>query len=249
MPRIRSLKIGFFHNEQLCELSFGHRLLFEGLWLLADREGRLEDRPKRIKAELFPYDDLNVDSYLSDLAHAGFLVRYTSGGIPAIAIRNFAKHQRPNNKEAPSVIPAPNGQHEKEQGEWDLENGILGMGNGNGGSTTASVEPALPAVLTFPTVGPVAIWCLTEAQIVKWRELFPALDVLGECRKAWAWCDANPTRRKTAAGMSRFLVRWLSRAVDDGRSAPAAIPTASTAARLLLRLTPCEQARQLGLKK
>jgi hypothetical protein len=33
------------------------RLLFTGLWCLADREGRLEDRPAEIKAEIFSYDD------------------------------------------------------------------------------------------------------------------------------------------------------------------------------------------------
>jgi len=32
------------------------RLLYPGLWMLADREGRLEDRPLRIKAEILPYD-------------------------------------------------------------------------------------------------------------------------------------------------------------------------------------------------
>lgn len=132
MPRIRSLKIGFFHNEELCELSPWHRLLFEGLWLLADRDGRLEDRPRRIKGELFPYDELDVDALLTDLTRRGFLWRYGSNGTPAIAIVNFLKHQRPNNKEAASTINAPTCEqttveHEKDQGEWSLGSGL---GNG-----------------------------------------------------------------------------------------------------------------------
>src|SRR5262245_30051913 len=56
LARIRSIKPGFFRNEDLAAFPFQHRLLFAGLWLLADREGRLEDRPKRIHADLFPYD-------------------------------------------------------------------------------------------------------------------------------------------------------------------------------------------------
>lgn len=113
MPRIRSLKIGFFTNETLCELSPWHRLLFGGLWLLADREGRLEDRPRRIKAQLFPYDDLNMDQLLADLASHGFIVRYTADGAGAdgaqyLAIVKFAIHQRPKSDELVSAIPAPN---------------------------------------------------------------------------------------------------------------------------------------------
>jgi hypothetical protein len=49
MARARNIKPAFFKNEQLVELGMSTRLLFIGLWCLADREGRLEDRPKRIK--------------------------------------------------------------------------------------------------------------------------------------------------------------------------------------------------------
>lgn len=112
MPRIRSLKIGFFTNEILCELSAWHRLLFAGLWLLADREGRLEDRPRRIKAALFPYDEVNVDGMLTELADKGFVVRYAADGAGAdgaryLAIPHFTAHQRPKSDEYVSVIPAP----------------------------------------------------------------------------------------------------------------------------------------------
>lgn len=107
MARIRSLKIGFFKNEELAALSAHHRLLFEGLWLLADREGRLEDRPRRIKAELFPYESLDVDPMLTDLHNRNFITRYTADGAGYIAVAEFRKHQRPKSDEPVSVIPAP----------------------------------------------------------------------------------------------------------------------------------------------
>ena len=50
MARARNIKPGFFANENLAECDPLARLLFAGLWCLADREGRLEDRPKRIAA-------------------------------------------------------------------------------------------------------------------------------------------------------------------------------------------------------
>lgn len=107
MARARNIKPGFFTNDLLAELSPLCRLLFIGLWTLADREGRLEDRPKRIKAELLPYDDCNADLMLSELDKAGFVLRYDVDGSRYIQIVNFEKHQNPHVKEQESTIPAP----------------------------------------------------------------------------------------------------------------------------------------------
>lgn len=153
MARIRSLKIGFFQNESLCELSSWHRLLFEGLWVLADREGRLEDRPRRIKAELFPYDELDVETLLKDLAQRNFIWRYDADGVPAIAIVNFLKHQRPNVRESVSLIPAPicgKGSvlhvQGKGEGEWSLGSG-LGKGEGEDADGASGADGAPPLAL------------------------------------------------------------------------------------------------------
>ena len=69
-------------------------------------------------------------------------------------------------------------------------------------------------VLAFPTIGAVKTWPLQALQIERWQALYPTVDVLAECRKALAWIDANPSKRKTAKGMPRFLVHWLNTATD-----------------------------------
>lgn len=107
MARIRTIKPSFFKNEELSGLSFAHRLCFIGLWGQADREGRLEDRPRRLKAEIFPYDDVDVDALLSGLAEKGFVLRYDADGVPAIQVAHFLKHQRPKSDEAHSEIRPP----------------------------------------------------------------------------------------------------------------------------------------------
>jgi len=114
VARARNLKPGFFKNELLAECSFAARLLFEGLWTLADREGRLEDRPKRIRSEIFPYDNVDIDQLLNELADQveqdgkpAFILRYIANGISYIQVLNFFKHQNPHKKEATSTIPAP----------------------------------------------------------------------------------------------------------------------------------------------
>lgn len=70
------------------------------------------------------------------------------------------------------------------------------------------------SVLTFPCNGPVRTWALTANRVERYRELYPGLDVLAECRFAHQWILDNPARRKTAVGMPSYLTKWLGRAVN-----------------------------------
>lgn len=106
MARSRILHPGFFTNEDLLELPLEARVLFAGLWTLADREGRLEDRPKRIKIELFPGDNYDVDALLQALLNKGFIHRYAVPGTNLIHVRHFLKFQRCHPREAQSVHPS-----------------------------------------------------------------------------------------------------------------------------------------------
>lgn len=106
MARARNIKPALFKNELLGVADPLLTLLFQSLWTLADKEGRLEDRPLRIKAETFPYrDGLDVNGYLTELQRLGFIVRYVVDGLALIQVVNFKKHQTPHNTEKPSVLP------------------------------------------------------------------------------------------------------------------------------------------------
>lgn len=106
MARARNIKPSLFKNEILGVEDPLLTILFQSLWCLADREGRLEDRPLRIKAETFPYrDGLDINRYLTDLARLGFILRYEADGLKVIQIVNFLKHQNPHNTEKASVLP------------------------------------------------------------------------------------------------------------------------------------------------
>jgi hypothetical protein len=61
-------------------------------------------------------------------------------------------------------------------------------------------------------------WELTQTLVDKWGPAYPRLDIAVECQKALVWCEAHPTRRKTARGMERFLVAWLNRAEPPKRT-------------------------------
>lgn len=106
MARARNIKPSIMDNEELAELEPVARLLFIYLWMLADREGRLEDRPKRIAAQALPYDrDVDVGAMLDALHKAGFIIRYQAQGVACIQITAFLKHQSPHMRESDSALP------------------------------------------------------------------------------------------------------------------------------------------------
>jgi hypothetical protein len=105
--RARNLKPGFFKNEDLASLDALARLLFEGLWCLSDREGRLQDRPLRIKAEVLPYESCDCDALLAQLTDKGFIRRYEADGRRCIEVVNFKEHQKPHPHEPETELPAP----------------------------------------------------------------------------------------------------------------------------------------------
>ncbi|MGI1226347.1 hypothetical protein [Raoultella ornithinolytica] len=107
MARSRNIKPGFFTNDELAECHPLGRLLFAGLWTIADKEGRLDDRPKKIKAMLLPFDDADCEALLQQLNDHKFIIRYRVNGECYIQISNWKKHQNPHCKEAASEIPAP----------------------------------------------------------------------------------------------------------------------------------------------
>lgn len=109
MARSRNIKPGFFTNEDLVELDFATRLLFAGLWTIADKAGRLEDRPRKIKMAIFPADNVDVDVMLDELNGYGFILRYEINGEKYVQVQAWSKHQNPHHTEKASIIPGPNG--------------------------------------------------------------------------------------------------------------------------------------------
>lgn len=112
MARIRTVKPEFFRHADLYDLEADSglpiRIAFAGLWTACDREGRFDWKPRELKLDCLPYDDVDFSRVLDALMSRGFVVRYASksGEIYGV-VPSFRKHQVINNKESASTRPDP----------------------------------------------------------------------------------------------------------------------------------------------
>jgi hypothetical protein len=56
-----------------------------------------------------------------------------------------------------------------------------------------------------------------EDKIPLWKQAYPAVNIDQELKKIIAWCDANPTKRKTRRGVTKFINSWLDRSQNQSR--------------------------------
>jgi hypothetical protein len=144
MGRIRAIKPDFFTDDTIGSLEPDAQLLLLGLATLADKDGRLEDKPKRIKAVLFPYRDVDVEAHLSALELAGEVTRYESDDVRCVFLVHFARDQRPHPKETSFGLPPPPvKRRETSRQSVDASRRVpvvVGCGNGSG---NGSLSPAV----------------------------------------------------------------------------------------------------------
>lgn len=106
------MKPEFWADEELAmAVSRDARLLYIGLWNLADEHARLRGDPRFVKGQLFAYDDdlspKAIEVLLDELTAAGKVQRYQSGSSTYLFLPNLAKHQRLEAAKVESRLPAP----------------------------------------------------------------------------------------------------------------------------------------------
>lgn len=252
MARTRNLKPAFFKNEDLAECDPVVRLLFAGLWTLADREGRLEYRPKRIRAELFPYDSFDVAGMLDQLAARGFIGFYEVDGQKYVEIPTFTQHQNPHHGEK-AACPAPQNPEKSRQvldksetcPEFSRQ-----VSDKSGTNPALNLKPSTlhlapsesqsrPADAGRSATADAICWDssegwqgITDGDREAWRTAYPACDIAQELARADQWLRGNPAKAKRKS-WRRFVTGWLSRTQDRGgsRTGQAAAPTPKAARR------------------
>lgn len=110
MGRIRTVKPELASHEGLFDLEVDTGLPIRFAWAMlptvCDREGRFVWRPRTLKAQVLPHDDLDFSRVLDAWLTRGFLVRYRVGDAWYGWLPTFTKHQVVNPKESASTLPA-----------------------------------------------------------------------------------------------------------------------------------------------
>ncbi len=192
MARARNIKPGFFQNEELAELEPIDRLAFIALWTVCDYKGCLEYRPKRLKIQLLPYDDIDIEKTVESLEKAGFVQVYKIENESFIKIINFEKHQNPhkNEREAGSDIPDIDG----------TKSDIIG-------TTRADSLLLIPdSLLLIPEDGFNEFW-----------NIFPRKTKKEDARKAWKQNKPNIDLVLKALEWQMRSKDWVK---DDGKWIP-----------------------------
>jgi hypothetical protein len=112
MARIRTIKPDFFRHGGLYdaerETGMPLRVAFAGMWTAADREGRFRWKPRELKLDCLPHDEVDFSRVLDALLTRGFIVKYAVEGDEYGHIPSWHEHQIINNREKPSSLPEPN---------------------------------------------------------------------------------------------------------------------------------------------
>lgn len=142
MARARTIKPGYFTNDLLAECDPLARILFAGLWTVADRDGRMVCRPARIKAQVLPYDDCDIDELLWQLQRRRFVVIYEVNGVRYLQIEGFARHQNPHPREVSESIPEPTAESEvMESREKVLPSHVKALPSSGESGTSNALSP------------------------------------------------------------------------------------------------------------
>lgn len=218
MARIRTIKPEFFTSEDIVSRSALARILYIGLWCEADREGRMEWKPKTFKLRYLPGDACDVELLAQELIDAKMLILYEVAGILYAEIPSFTKHQVINNRESESTIPArvkdaPGTRAARVKAEG--KEGRKGK-EGSVDDDDAHPDPAPLPVALIPLIDGTDFE-VYASKAEEWRIAYPAVDVPQKLLAIRQWCIANPSRRKTRRGAETFIVTWLSKEQDSGK--------------------------------
>lgn len=157
MGRIRTVKPELFKHGELFDAEqdakLPLRLAFIALFTCCDREGRFKWRPRELKVDCLPHDNVDFAKVLDALSACGLVSKYEVEGQVYGCIPSWNKHQHVNLREAQSAIPAPEQgthvhapvRHVHARGE-----GKGKEGKGKEGESTPSDVPVIPITVPAP---------------------------------------------------------------------------------------------------
>lgn len=224
MREFGTIHRGFWANQDLQEAGDDARLL--GAYLLTSPHTvalgafRL---PDAYACEDLGWSPKRFQDGLEALSDAGF-IKYDPA-TKWVWVMKFLQWNRPAN---PNIWKAIAKAAANVPGSVSFRDEILSSAGVSETVSQTVRKPSIKSPSPSPSLGEVgensitvpasdgSEYAIPLSDIAEWEQTYPAVNVEGELRKARAWCLANPSKRKTHRGMSKFLNGWLSRANEKG---------------------------------
>lgn len=84
----------FWLDEDITSLDDVYQLFYIGTWNFSDDYGVIEDSAKKLKAQVFPYRNIDVQPIIDKLKEIGKFLPFEANGKKWLYVKNFLKYQR-----------------------------------------------------------------------------------------------------------------------------------------------------------
>lgn len=220
MPN-RIIKESVCTSETIDKMSWFEECFFHRLWTACDDYGRMDARPAILKSKLFPLKERlslkDIQNALQKMVDIGCVITYERDGKPYLCLPSWEVHQQVRAKR--SKYPAPDAacNHMISDDCICPRNPIQSESESNTCPEQAPLAsvPEEPPVILF-TLNDGTEYPVSQGQCREWEGLYPAVDVMQQLRSMKGWLDANPKRRKTKNGITRFVNGWLAKEQNRG---------------------------------
>jgi hypothetical protein len=222
-----------WQSEDFSKLSTLAKLLFIGMFSLADDYGKGRAKPVYLKSVVFPYDDgmriIDIEKALSEIGPNMSVTFYAHDGNDYYRLDSWDKWQNVDHPQ-PSKIADPQ-PFQNDSGiipeSFENESSVVkcslvkykGVKNHLHGAETApcrnAESPTGDPVITI-TLNDKSEYPVYEEQVHEWAALYPAVDVIQQLREIRGWNISNPQKRKTKSGILRHITSWLAREQNKG---------------------------------
>jgi len=182
-----------WRDIEFSRLSDSSKAHLIGMFMLASRTGNK-----------IPFDSAWLARELATTEKVDFAALIKSNFL--IPVGDFASAMLARYKQnAPLEIEKETETEIEKEGEKDISSEPSDFGKKNpSAGTPENIFIAIPTNIKGKS------YPVTEDYIKQQSEFYPALNIHREIRAMVAWSYANPTKRKTYRGMTRFINSWLS---------------------------------------
>ena len=226
MARKRMISPEYWTDDKTIELTIAERLLFIGMWNFADDEGIITNKPKQIKAQIFPVDDITheqVSEMLMRRHGIGLILFGNSNTL--IKIKNWTRYQKIN-RPTPSNYTFRKGIIEDSVSTQETLTPSIVEGSGKEVSIKeknispqpkkVSSKPLIP----YPDRVEQFYQDLSKDQdyLKQLKEAYPNVDIPGQIKASKMWLLSNTQKAKK--NFKRFVNTWMSNQMEYNKTKP-----------------------------